>query len=269
MKEYRRRIGHLPVSRLRAAHLLGIHNEKRALTIIGRMKEELGWLTNVRMASQEEDQQGIDIVCDTTDGIQLYVQVKSSTAGLRKYLHTYKKGFYGIIPVITIKVHLWRSDESIMEELKEQLTQLREILSTLGMEYWKRSQADLFELQKISLKLKEGQMDPVGAQKLLTAIQATSSKESWLKDVCMTPFFESATETVIRLTGDQTSLYLVCLKSTKAIREMGEILFDNIHRSHILTIIVPPKIDDAFVYRLFRNRLTPAYERAITTKNPF
>jgi len=268
MNERRRRSGHLPVSPLRAAHLLGIHNEKRALTIIGRMKEELGWLTHVRMASQEEDQRGVDIVCDTIDGIQLYVQVKSSAAGLREYLHTYKKGFYGIIPVITIKVHLWRSDESIMKELKEQLTQLRVLLSTSGMEYWKRSQADLFELQKTSLK--EGQMDPVGAQKLLTVIQAMSPKEPWLKDICLTHFLESTTETVIRLTGDQTSLYLVCLKSTKAIREMGGILSDNVHRSHILTIVLPKQIDETFVYRLFRDRLTPVYERvSILLKTPF
>lgn len=261
MNTYHRRNGHLPVSRLRAAHLMGIHNEKRTLTILKRIQSELDWLTGIRMASPEEDQRGIDIVCETADGIYLYIQVKSSATGVRKYMETYTKGSYGIIPIVVIKVHLWKMDETIKQELTERLVCLRQQLLTVGVEYWRRSQIDVSELRKSLIK-EAHRMDSLGAQKLLEAIQAYN-QEHWLKDVKITNFSEPETNGIIQFTGQEATVWLVCLKDTPAIQEIGGILSDNIHRAHVLTIVLPKEkeIGEKFVHRLFTYRLTPVYKR--------
>lgn len=69
---------------------LGDSNEHKAL---GEVREAVAWcpwVTTVRRATYEEDKRGFDIIVLTADAGELFVQVKSSTAGADEYRRKYR-----------------------------------------------------------------------------------------------------------------------------------------------------------------------------------
>lgn len=67
-----------------ASNLKGRVAEERVLRAALRLCEETDWLYIARLATSKEDESGIDVVVYSSIG-KLYIQVKSSHCGARKF----------------------------------------------------------------------------------------------------------------------------------------------------------------------------------------
>ena len=75
----------------------GRANEKRALDACV-LPARPAWMQSVRMASREEDRDGIDLVIDSDVG-KLYVQVKSSRGGKMAFLQRRRRARVAVVVV--------------------------------------------------------------------------------------------------------------------------------------------------------------------------
>ena len=62
----------------------GLTNEWRVWKVLQRPSRPW-WITNVRMSTVAEDHRGIDVVVETSDYGDLYLQVKSSLRGAKEF----------------------------------------------------------------------------------------------------------------------------------------------------------------------------------------
>lgn len=68
---------------------LGDENEHQGLGAVRKALADEGWFVKARRATAEEDRGGIDLVAETADAGELYVQVKSSEGGARTWRRRY------------------------------------------------------------------------------------------------------------------------------------------------------------------------------------
>lgn len=68
----------------------GDANEERGLALVKAAVDGLGWIQRVRKARLDEDRRGIDVVVETKDAGELYVQIKSSERGARTWTEKYR-----------------------------------------------------------------------------------------------------------------------------------------------------------------------------------
>jgi hypothetical protein len=72
------------------AQAQGDRTEARVVTALRRPSRP-SWILAVRRARASEDRTGIDVVVDTSDGWTLFLQVKSSKGGARKWRREHAK----------------------------------------------------------------------------------------------------------------------------------------------------------------------------------
>lgn len=106
----------------------GKENERRLVASFEQYQGTLpSWFFAIYPATQEEDESGADAVIDTQDVGRLYLQVKSSQSGVRKFYKRRRKKMIGVI-VISDKqsnddiVHVALS---ILESLRAKLLERR------------------------------------------------------------------------------------------------------------------------------------------------
>lgn len=108
-----------------AANQRGEANEERVLCALNEVKEDSAWMIGARRATHEEDARGVDIVVETSDRGPLFVQVKSSKAGVRTFQR--RKGRRAdFIAVVLVKsgddpATIRRKTLHALQELRERL----------------------------------------------------------------------------------------------------------------------------------------------------
>lgn len=75
----------------------GNKNQNRVLQSVVRHQHHTKWIDGVRLATAREDHTGIDLVV-TTDVGPLYLQVKSSRAGMKQFMrHGRRKAMIALV----------------------------------------------------------------------------------------------------------------------------------------------------------------------------
>lgn len=100
------------------ANLRGKTNETRVLHVISDSTP--AWVEKVRSANPEEDAKGVDVVVYTDVG-KLFLQVKSSKAGIKAYSEKKRRSMIGVV-----LCHHRISDERLRKSVYRELAKLRE-----------------------------------------------------------------------------------------------------------------------------------------------
>lgn len=111
------------------AHIRGMRNEELSLDLFAHPPFPLpAWFVAIRKATPEEDQRGIDAVVTTTDLGNLLLQIKSSRAGVRKFLERGRRssliGLYVLNPEHD-EVRRLRGVLKVLDDLRSEILQLR------------------------------------------------------------------------------------------------------------------------------------------------
>ena len=88
------------------------------------------WFRSIRLGTEEEDHDGIDVVIETTDLGKLLIQVKSSLAGVKKFTEKGRRSH--LIGIVVI--HIDDEASIVREKILEVALQLRrDILEKRGI----------------------------------------------------------------------------------------------------------------------------------------
>jgi hypothetical protein len=102
----------------------GSQNEARVFAVFSGDNPALpGWFRSIEKASREQDQRGIDAIVHTTDVGMIYLQIKSSLAGRRKFESQSKRRW----PVAVVIVNHYESDEAIRQKVISAAGDLRNV----------------------------------------------------------------------------------------------------------------------------------------------
>jgi hypothetical protein len=101
----------------------GSNAEKIFLRIITAHYQEFPWIDHVRMATQKEDRKGIDLIVETKDIGKLFIQIKSSVAGVKKFRKKYPRRLSAVIIVKEqyLDADIWRAARLKLLKLREKI----------------------------------------------------------------------------------------------------------------------------------------------------
>ena len=107
----------------RIAYHLGHLAEERVVRLLKQDPRRPPWLLDARLASAEEDAQGVDVVVSTADAGDLALQVKISQDGVASFLRWHKP-LLATVGVVIAPTEA--ADADVWVEAIRQLTRLRE-----------------------------------------------------------------------------------------------------------------------------------------------
>ncbi len=105
-------------------YLRGVESEARFLSICDAFRTDgkfPGWLVAVVRGTREQDGQGIDFVAHTTDGYEIYIQIKSSLMGRTFFLAKPRN-----VHIICIVIEASLEDEAIFRLMVAEVAHFRE-----------------------------------------------------------------------------------------------------------------------------------------------
>ena len=100
----------------------GFHNENRVLRAL-RASEDFAppdWFIQAVKAKKEQDAKGVDVIIETKDAGKIFLQIKSSRAGMRNFLEKHAGKMIG---VVVVGMH--DSDTDIRRKVFSEVNRLR------------------------------------------------------------------------------------------------------------------------------------------------
>lgn len=106
---------------------VGFNAEMRALDASIYYLHELQWVASVRLSNKTEDNRGIDLVFETKNIGDIFLQIKSSYMGAKKFT---EKRRSSLIKVVIIKHYenredIWSKVKTAVLELRQEILKIR------------------------------------------------------------------------------------------------------------------------------------------------